>query len=130
MVDSKIFLAIMIFLSMFLFIQAIFGAEYVNTVEGWTANYTNSSTVAISGNLVAPPKCSPVATDARTVIDIIMFEPVDNDTYAGFCTGDWLNWYLSLMYFNSAVNWLNTIILLPITIFICLMLFRYARGLS
>jgi hypothetical protein len=36
---------------------------------------------------------------------------------------------LSLMYFNSSINWLNTLIILPVTVIIAYLLFRFARGI-
>jgi len=124
-VDTKIFASLIIFLVAFLFIQAQFGTEYYKNVSGWTANYSaNSTQVAISGNIQAPPTCEPVVASGNWAKDVI-----DSIFSGGSCMGDWVGWFLSLMYFNSSINWLNTLIILPVTVIIAYLLFRFARGI-
>ena len=128
MSDARVLMGIVVFLGTFIFLQAQFSTSAIEVNSGWNYTYANSTQIGITqGSINAPPTCTPVVSDAKSVLDMIL--PSNTTETSGFCTADWLGWFLSLMYFKSTINWLNTLIILPLVIVLTYLLFSFARGI-
>lgn len=126
--DTFILIMLIVFLGSFIYVQGLFGTEMVQTQAGWVSNYSENTTqVGISGTVQAPPTCSPVRDDARSMFAAI---GIGTSEYEGSCTGDWLGWITSLLFFKSSVGWINALIIVPILVAIAYLIARFGRGLS
>lgn len=134
--DTKLLISLVIFISVFVMIQAAFNTEYITTIQN-NISYTGGvNIITTGGNIPAPPVCgvnNTLQSAARGIFDVIFFgtlnTTVTNETsinYVG-CQLDLIIWSSSLMLFNTNIWWLNAIIVIPVLIGIAIIIFRLLK---
>jgi hypothetical protein len=127
MSDTKLLFSILIFLSVFIFVQGLFQTELIQIAETSDTNYSENSSVMNPEvtSLPSPPVCKRPQTayqnPAQWVLDSIINSPL-------VCIGDYGLWMLNMMYFISTISWINATIMFAIIGTLGFIILRWIRG--